>query len=223
MPCLFAILRFDCGEHCAWSQTITNSIDRQHGTPPRRPDWADRCWSSRSRYAVCSFDECRERPRIAHESNRLFSVCRWRAAFWLLAGLTVIPFIGTILLVKGRPILASKGDRRIDWLGMFLFTAGPILLFYPLSQARSTRNGWGTPCELLACCITARYLCKPCRDRSTLLLQQQISLQCSSFLSLSSGVLSLGNGTWSTRQASLLSFAQAFSRDEGEGWRYSVW
>ncbi|KAJ9118223.1 hypothetical protein QFC22_004130 [Naganishia vaughanmartiniae] len=69
---------------------------------------------------------------------------QWRSAFWCLAGMTVLPFLGTALFVKNRPILARQADRRIDWIGGFLFTAGFALLFYPLSQARSTPKGWAT-------------------------------------------------------------------------------
>ncbi|KAJ9099816.1 hypothetical protein QFC21_003816 [Naganishia friedmannii] len=73
----------------------------------------------------------------------------WRSAFWCLAATTVLPFMGTALFVKNRPILAEQADRRIDWIGGFLFTAGFALLFYPLSQARSTPKGWATGCEWL--------------------------------------------------------------------------
>lgn len=72
---------------------------------------------------------------------------RWRAALWFLAGLTLIPIIVTILFVKGRPVALRQADKRIDWLGVLLFIAGFTLLFYPLSQARSTKHGWGTDCQ----------------------------------------------------------------------------
>jgi hypothetical protein len=74
-------------------------------------------------------------------------ISRWRAAFWLIAGLSIVPLIGTIFLVKSRPVLSRRTEKRVDWLGMFLFTAGPTLLFYPLSQARSAPKGWATPCK----------------------------------------------------------------------------
>jgi hypothetical protein len=82
----------------------------------------------------------------AHLTTSCF-ISRWRAAFWLIAGLSIVPLIGTIFLVKSRPVLSRRTEKRVDWLGMFLFTAGPTLLFYPLSQARSAPKGWATPCE----------------------------------------------------------------------------
>lgn len=71
---------------------------------------------------------------------------RWRAAFWFLAGLSALPAIGTALLVRKRPVELSRADRRIDWLGVVLFVAGFILLFFSLSQARSAKHGWETDC-----------------------------------------------------------------------------
>jgi hypothetical protein len=53
-----------------------------------------------------------------------------------------------ILGVKGRSVGLSRADKRVDWLGIFLFTAGFVLLFASLSQARAARNGWATDCKL---------------------------------------------------------------------------
>jgi hypothetical protein len=71
---------------------------------------------------------------------------RWRATYWFLAGLCSIPAMGIAILVEKRPVELVEADRRIDWLGATLFVAEFILLFFPLSQARSTKHGWGTDC-----------------------------------------------------------------------------
>jgi hypothetical protein len=64
--------------------------------------------------------------------------------------LTTIPLLGTLILVKARPIALAQADKRIDWLGGSLFTAGFALLFYSISQARSAKHGWATDCESAA-------------------------------------------------------------------------
>jgi hypothetical protein len=91
--------------------------------------------------------ELRNGLRSADLSGISTFVYRWRATFWLLAGLSAIPAIGIAVLVKKRPIELSRADRRIDWLGAALFVVGFIMLFFSLSQARSTKYGWGTDCS----------------------------------------------------------------------------
>jgi hypothetical protein len=49
--------------------------------------------------------------------------------------------------IGDRPVALSPADRRVDWLGGFLFTAGFVLLFFSISQARAARNGWATDCK----------------------------------------------------------------------------
>ncbi|GHJ89711.1 hypothetical protein NliqN6_6113 [Naganishia liquefaciens] len=70
----------------------------------------------------------------------LTQATEWRAAYWLLG----VPLIGVAFLVQKRPVELSRADSRIDWLGAVLFVSGFILLFFPLSQARATKNGWAT-------------------------------------------------------------------------------
>lgn len=71
----------------------------------------------------------------------------WRSVFYLAAGLNLIPFFGVFFLAKHRTDTGEQTDKRIDWIGGLLFTAGSVLLFFCLSQALAEPNGWGTACE----------------------------------------------------------------------------
>jgi hypothetical protein len=59
----------------------------------------------------------------------------------------LIPFLGVFFLAKHRTETGEQTDRRIDWVGGLLFTAGSVLLFFCLSQALAEPKGWGTACE----------------------------------------------------------------------------
>jgi hypothetical protein len=58
----------------------------------------------------------------------------------------LIPLLISAFGVKDRAVALSRADKRVDWLGGFSFTAGFVLLFFAISQARAARNGWGTDC-----------------------------------------------------------------------------
>lgn len=73
----------------------------------------------------------------------------WRAIFWLISGLDVIPFAGVFFLAKHRREADEHNDRRIDWIGGTLFTAGAVFFFFCLSQALSELKGFRTPCKYL--------------------------------------------------------------------------
>jgi hypothetical protein len=45
---------------------------------------------------------------------------------------------------------SERNDRRIDWIGGLLFTAGAVFLFFCLSQGLSEPKGFGTPCKPLS-------------------------------------------------------------------------
>lgn len=77
-----------------------------------------------------------------------FLLGSWRTVFYLVAGLFVIPFVGVFVLAKSpEPVTDRVVDKRVDWVGAFLYTAGFILLFLSLSQSVAETKGWSTPCK----------------------------------------------------------------------------
>lgn len=58
----------------------------------------------------------------------------------------MVPLTG-IFFVKNRRPLQTAQNKKIDWLGGILFSAGFCLLFFCLSQALSEDKGWGTACK----------------------------------------------------------------------------
>jgi F0F1-type ATP synthase membrane subunit a len=41
----------------------------------------------------------------------------------------------------------AESDRRVDWIGGFLVTAGVVLILFVLGQGQLVPQGWKTPCE----------------------------------------------------------------------------
>jgi hypothetical protein len=58
--------------------------------------------------------------------------------FYLLIGLWVID--------KDEP--SMEKDKRVDWLGGALVTAGLVLIIFVLSDGEVAPNKWATSCEL---------------------------------------------------------------------------
>ncbi|KAK1232622.1 hypothetical protein PQX77_004242 [Marasmius sp. AFHP31] len=69
----------------------------------------------------------------------------WRAVFWLATGLTVASLaLGLIAFDRDPP--STERDRRIDWIGALLSTAGFTLIVFVLGQGEVARpSQWGTP------------------------------------------------------------------------------
>lgn len=91
----------------------------------------------------------------------------WRAPFYLTAGLGVLVLFGGIYSIDadhpsktqhngdagangsqyGHDGVEQDIDRRVDWLGAFLVTAGLVLVTFVLAQGPVV--GWETGCEYL--------------------------------------------------------------------------
>ncbi|KAF7312532.1 MFS general substrate transporter [Mycena indigotica] len=68
----------------------------------------------------------------------------WHAPFYLICGLGVFcAVVGYFLIDPDLP--STETDRRVDWLGAFLVTAGLALLVFVLSQGSIASKGWKTP------------------------------------------------------------------------------
>lgn len=46
-----------------------------------------------------------------------------------------------------KDLVSDEQDRRIDFLGSFLVTAGMILIVFVLSDGALAPKGWSTSCE----------------------------------------------------------------------------
>ncbi|GBE89981.1 efflux transporter [Sparassis crispa] len=67
----------------------------------------------------------------------------WRSNFYFLTGLCALVFLGGLLTFdKDEP--STEPDRRVDWLGAFLVTAGLVLILFILSDGSIAPHGWKT-------------------------------------------------------------------------------
>ncbi|KAF7789732.1 hypothetical protein EIP86_000678 [Pleurotus ostreatoroseus] len=67
----------------------------------------------------------------------------WRSLFYFLTGLAGVAFIGGMFFIDNDPP-SVEADKRVDWLGAFLVTAGLTLLLFILSDGSIAPNGWST-------------------------------------------------------------------------------
>ncbi|OSC97830.1 efflux transporter [Trametes coccinea BRFM310] len=67
----------------------------------------------------------------------------WRSTFWLLAGLAAMCCIGAISSME-NDFSRHIPDRRVDWIGAFLVSAGLTLIIFVLSDGSIAPNGWKT-------------------------------------------------------------------------------
>ncbi|RDB16369.1 hypothetical protein Hypma_002885 [Hypsizygus marmoreus] len=68
----------------------------------------------------------------------------WRSPFHLETGLTVLCLLGGLASFDAD-LPSTEVDRRIDWLGAFLVTAGLVLIVFVLGQGEIAPQRWKTP------------------------------------------------------------------------------
>ncbi|KAI0636360.1 efflux transporter [Trametes polyzona] len=67
----------------------------------------------------------------------------WRSMFWFLSGIAALCCLGGAFSIdQDKPY--ELDDRRVDWLGAFLGTAGLTLIIFALSQGSIASDGWKT-------------------------------------------------------------------------------
>lgn len=71
----------------------------------------------------------------------------WQYVFFILAGLSLFPVVGGVLSIPPEPSRKDNGNRRVDWMGAFLITAGLSLFSLALTQSGLVEKGWRTPCK----------------------------------------------------------------------------
>lgn len=66
--------------------------------------------------------------------------------FYLSAGIAALVAVGGMITVEpDQP--SEEEDKRVDWVGSALITAGLTLIIFVLSEAAIAPRGWRTPCE----------------------------------------------------------------------------
>ncbi|OCH91774.1 efflux transporter [Obba rivulosa] len=99
----------------------------------------------------------------------------WRSTFYFLAGLSALCFVGGLLSFDRDPP-STEADRRIDWLGAFLVTAGLVFIVFVLSDGSIAPDGWKTGyiiallivgVLLLALYVAWEYLLERVQDTGT--------------------------------------------------------
>ncbi len=64
--------------------------------------------------------------------------------------------VGFWAIPKDEP--STELDKRVDWLGAFLVTAGLTLIIFVLSDGEVAPNKWATSCKLYHVSLT-KSLC----------------------------------------------------------------
>lgn len=60
--------------------------------------------------------------------------------------MSMVTFLGGFISIDAdKP--SEEQDKRIDWLGSLLVTAGLVQIIYALSQGELAKNKWRTPCR----------------------------------------------------------------------------
>ncbi|KAF8627585.1 hypothetical protein AX17_006158 [Amanita inopinata Kibby_2008] len=85
----------------------------------------------------------------------------WRSAFYLISGLTLLyTILGWFAMNKDEP--SMEMDRRVDWLGGFLITAGLVLIIFVLSDGEVAPNQWATSyiiaCLIIGCVLVGLFI-----------------------------------------------------------------
>ena len=70
----------------------------------------------------------------------------WRTPFFLESALNFLCLVGGLVSID-PDVPFTETDKRIDWLGAFLVTAGLVLIVFVLGQGESAPQQWRTGCE----------------------------------------------------------------------------
>ncbi|KAM5544030.1 hypothetical protein V8D89_002216 [Ganoderma adspersum] len=72
-----------------------------------------------------------------------FTKQTWRSTFWCMTGLSALCCLGGYISIDAD-IPYALPDKRIDWLGAFLVTAGLTFIIFILSDGSVAPDGWKT-------------------------------------------------------------------------------
>ncbi|KAI6037704.1 major facilitator superfamily domain-containing protein [Pisolithus marmoratus] len=68
----------------------------------------------------------------------------WRGTFFMAAGLSALTLCGGLLSMRPDKV-DPDADRRVDWIGAALVTAGLVLIVFVLGQGEIAPQRWRTP------------------------------------------------------------------------------
>ncbi|KAL6303364.1 major facilitator superfamily domain-containing protein [Sparassis latifolia] len=85
----------------------------------------------------------------------------WRSVFYFMTGISALVFVGG-LLTFDKDMPSTEEDKRVDWLGAFLITAGLVMIVFVLSDGSIAPNGWKTgsnwPADIIALLVVGVLL-----------------------------------------------------------------
>lgn len=68
----------------------------------------------------------------------------WRSTFYLMTGISGACFAAGLFVID-KDVPSDEADKRVDWLGAFLVTAGLTLIVFVLSDGSIAPETWSTP------------------------------------------------------------------------------
>jgi predicted MFS family arabinose efflux permease len=90
----------------------------------------------------------------AHETSHEFKLIirhrpTWRTPIFLFSGIALaFMFLGFFVIEKDEP--STEEDKRVDWIGAALVTAGLVLIVFVLSDTPTASRGWRNPREFFS-------------------------------------------------------------------------
>ena len=64
--------------------------------------------------------------------------------------------LGFFVIEKDEP--SKEEDKRVDWIGAALVTAGLVLIVFVLSDTPTARKGWKNPREFFFPCDLFKFI-----------------------------------------------------------------
>jgi hypothetical protein len=70
----------------------------------------------------------------------------WRTPIFLFSGIALaFTILGFFVIEEDEP--STEDDKRVDWIGAALVTAGLVLIVFVLSDVPTAHKGWKNPRE----------------------------------------------------------------------------
>lgn len=73
-----------------------------------------------------------------------FTQKTWRSTFYLFTGLVIVILVSGLFSIDAD-VPSREIDKRVDWIGAFLVTAGLVLIVFALGQGENAPHQWATP------------------------------------------------------------------------------
>ncbi|KAF9478869.1 MFS general substrate transporter [Pholiota conissans] len=90
-----------------------------------------------------------------------FTSKTWRSSFYLITAVTVLCFVGGLVYFD-KDVPSGEVDKRVDWIGVLLVTAGLVLIVFVLGDGEFAPKAWRTPyiiiCIVLGIVFLAMFI-----------------------------------------------------------------